>query len=114
MMGEAQDPGKIGLQNTFDLMQELFANLNRGSGAEVISAAAGVGYALEGEQWNNGVFTYAILNGLSNKYADYNNDKQVSISELRSYVITEVERLTDGHQKPTCRQENLEFDWRVW
>ncbi|MBP7077183.1 MAG: caspase family protein [Bacteroidales bacterium] len=114
VMKHSSDPNKVGLQNSFDLMQELFANLNRGSGAVVISAAAGVGYALEGEQWNNGVFTYALLDGLYNRRADANGDKQVSLSELRSYVIGEVDRLTNGRQRPTCRQENLEFDWRVW
>ena len=114
VMKHSSDPNKVGLQNSFDLMQELFANLNRGSGAVVISAAAGVGYALEGEQWNNGVFTYALLDGLYNQRADANGDKQVSLSELRTYVISEVDRLTNGRQRPTCRQENLEFEWRVW
>jgi WD40 repeat protein len=114
VMKHSSDPNKIGLQNSFDLMQELFANLNRGSGAVVISAAAGVGYALEGEQWNNGVFTYTILDGLANGYADSNGDKQVSVTELREYVINQVDRLTNGRQKPTSRQENLEFEWRVW
>ncbi|MBP7077181.1 MAG: WD40 repeat domain-containing protein [Bacteroidales bacterium] len=114
MMNYSIKQNRIGLQNSFDLMQEMFANLNRGSGAVVISAAAGVGKAIEGEQWNNGVFTYALLDGLYNLRADANGDKQVSLSEIRSYVIVEVDRLTNGRQRPTCRQENLEFDWRVW
>ncbi|PLW93043.1 MAG: hypothetical protein C0592_07665, partial [Marinilabiliales bacterium] len=112
-MTEEEGSG-LGLQNSFELMQELFANLNRGSGAVVISAAAGNSYALESKEWNNGVFTYAILNGLINKEADQNQDGQIMVSELRAYVINKVEQLTHGRQKPTCRQENLDFDWRVW
>jgi uncharacterized caspase-like protein len=112
-MTEEEGTG-LGLQNSFELMQELFANLNRGSGAVVISAAAGNSYALESKEWNNGVFTYAILNGLINKEADQNKDGQIMVSELRAYVINKVEQLTHGLQKPTCRQENLEFDWGVW
>jgi hypothetical protein len=112
--GQNGDTEKLGLKNSFDLMQELFANLKRGSGAVVISAAGGMGYALEGAQWNNGVFTYSILDGLYNGHADVNGDEQVSVSELRTFVIQEVDRLTNGRQQPTCRQENLEFDWRVW
>ena len=104
----------LGLQNSFELMQELFANLSRGSGAIVISAAAGTGYALESAEWNNGVFTYCILNGLKNLAADANGDKSVSVSELKDYVSKEVERLTNGAQKPTSRRESLEFDWGGW
>ena len=104
----------LGLQNSFELMQELFANLSRGSGAVVISAASGTGYALESAEWNNGVFTYCILNGLKNLAADANGDKSVSVTELKDYVGKEVERLTGGVQKPTSRRENLEFDWGLW
>lgn len=110
---EAEGSG-LGLQNSFELMQELFANLSRGSGAIVISAAAGTGYALESAEWNNGVFTYCILNGLKNLAADANGDKSVTVTELKNYVSTEVERLTNGAQKPTSRRESLEFDWGVW
>jgi len=105
---------KLGLQNSFELMQELFANHTRGSGAVVISAAAGTGFALESPEWNNGVFTYCILNGLKNLAADANGDKMVNVNELKDYVSAEVERLTNGAQKPTSRRESLEFDWRVW
>ncbi len=115
---EGEEGSGLGLQNSFELMQELFANLSRGSGAVVISAASGVGYALESAEWNNGVFTYCILNGLKNEDgkipADSNKDGQVSVSELKDYVSAEVERLTNGAQKPTSRRESLEFDWRVW
>ena len=105
---------KLGLQNSFELMQELFTNLNRGSGAMVISAAGGDSYALESQEWNNGVFTYAVINGLKNNKADADSDGEVSVSELRSYVIEQVQELTNGRQKPTSRQENIEFDFRVW
>jgi len=105
---------KLGLQNTFELMQELFVNLNRGSGAQVISAAAGNSYALESDEWQNGVFTYSILSGLEDYAADINNDKQITVSELKSYVSNKVVELTNGAQKPTSRQENIEFDFRVW
>jgi WD40 repeat protein len=104
----------MGLTNSFELMQELFTNLNRGSGAMVISAAAGKGYALESKEWNNGVFTYAVINGLRNKSADLNKDGKVNVSELRDYVVSEVVKLTNGAQRPTCRKDNTDFDFRIW
>lgn len=97
----------VGLQNSFQLMQELFVNVQRGSGATIISAAAGDQFALEGGKLENGFFTYAILQYMK-------DHPDVSINALKKYVYTEVEKLSGGMQKPTSRIENLEMDWRVW
>jgi hypothetical protein len=97
----------IGLQNSFQLMQELFVNVQKGSGATIISAAAGDQFALEGGKLQNGFFTYAILQYIA-------NNQSVAINELKRYVYAEVERLSGGLQKPTSRIENLELDWRMW
>ncbi|MFN5251256.1 MAG: hypothetical protein ACOVQJ_01590 [Bacteroidia bacterium] len=37
----------------------------------------------------------------------------VSINELKAYVFSEVERLSEGKQKPTSRSENLDSDWNL-
>jgi hypothetical protein len=102
---------KAGLKNSFELMQDLFTNLSQGSGALVISAAAGVGFALESAEWNNGLFTYAVLKTLKNKSGDANKNKHISVNELKTVVTKEVERLSNGKQKPTTRRELLEWDW---
>jgi WD40 repeat protein len=108
-----QEHYKIGITTSFELMQELFANLSKGSGAVVISAAAGNSFALESDEWRNGVFTYALLNGLKSGSADRNRNGKITVSELKDFVSEEVERLTKGAQKPTSRRENLEFDFRI-
>jgi hypothetical protein len=95
-------------------MQEVFANVSKGSGAIVISAAAGNSYALESDEWRNGVFTFSLLSGLKNRLADKNKDRAVTVTELKGFVSNEVEKLTNGAQRPTSRSENLEFDFRVW
>lgn len=105
---------QVGIKTSFELMQELFANVSKGSGAVVISAAAGNSYALESDEWRNGVFTFALLSGLKSKAADTNRNGEVTVTELKDYVSKEVERLTQGAQKPTSRRENLEFDFRIW
>lgn len=104
----------IGLANSFELMKELFADLRRNNGSVVISSASGKEYAFEGEQWKNGVFTYAILEGFKNNKLDVNKDNSVTISELRDYVVKRVQELTNGKQNPTSRTENLENDFKVW
>ena len=94
--------------------QDWFADLRRGTGAAVISSSSGNEYSLEGEQWKNGVFTYALLNGLKNHGADANKDQVVTVSELQAYVIEQVRKLTQGGQNPTARRENLEYDFVVY
>ena len=94
--------------------QDTFADLRRGTGAVVISSASGNEFALEGEQWNNGVFTYALLSGLRDGKADANHDGIVTVGELQAYVIEAVRRLTAGGQNPTVRRENLDFDFAVY
>jgi WD40 repeat protein len=106
-------PG-LGMASSFELMKELFADLRRGSGAAVIASAAGKEYALESNLWNNGVFTFSFLEGIKNRTADLNGDGNITVSELRDYVSSEVSRLTAGKQNPTARQENLENDFKVW
>ena len=105
--------GRIGLTNSYELMQELFAGMSSRSGAVVISTATGYGFALEGENWNNGAFTHCLLKGLKDKAADQNDDGKITVSELRKYVTDEVPILTEGRQKPTCRQDNVLFDFRL-
>jgi WD40 repeat protein len=94
--------------------QDWFADLRRGTGAAVISSSSGNEYSLEGEQWKNGVFTYALLTGLQKYEADANKDKVVTVSELQAYVIDQVRKLTQGGQNPTVRRENLEYDFAVY
>lgn len=105
---------KVGITTSFELMQELFSNISKGSGAVVISAAAGNSFALESDEWKNGVFTYSLLSGLKTKSADKNKNGEVTVSELKDFVSQEVEKLTEGAQRPTSRRENLEFDFRIY
>ncbi|MEO5647927.1 MAG: caspase family protein [Chitinophagaceae bacterium] len=112
--GVIVENSKLGLKNSFHLMQDLFGNLNRGSGTIVISAAAGDAQALEADKWNNGVFTWAVLNGLVEGKADLDKNEKITVSELREYVYRKVAEETSGRQKPTTRQENLEYDWELW
>ncbi|MFK8105154.1 MAG: caspase family protein, partial [Saprospiraceae bacterium] len=105
---------KLGLQNSFYHMKNLFADLRRGSGTEVISAAAGVEYALESSGWANGIFTYSVLDGLTKNKADINKDKRVSVSELQKHVYKTVVKMTGGKQHPVNRAQNLDSDFTIW
>ncbi|MEO6611255.1 MAG: PQQ-binding-like beta-propeller repeat protein [Chitinophagaceae bacterium] len=110
----SKDSAVADLQNTFGIMQELFANTGRSNGATIISAAAGTEFAYEGNNWANGVFTYSILQGLTQDNADADKNGFITVTELREYVSEEVGKLTNGLQRPTSRQINFDNNWQLW
>jgi WD40 repeat protein len=99
--------GQMGLGSSFELMQELFVNVGRTTGANIISAAAGTQFALERNDLQNGVFTYCILKAMQ-QYP------HLKVSELKAIVGSQVELLTNGMQRPTSRAEANKADWEIW
>ncbi|PKR82203.1 hypothetical protein CW751_02405 [Brumimicrobium salinarum] len=92
----------------------LFADIRKGTGATVISSAGGVEFAMEGEDWKNGLFTYCLLNGLTNRTADKNGDGVIMLSELQKHLISQVDKLSHGKQVPTTRVQNIRLDYPIW
>ena len=95
------------LTNSFELMQNLFVNVGKSTGATIISAAAGTEFALELGNLKNGVFTYCVMEALK-------THPVMKVSELRKIVSAGVEKLTNGMQKPTSRNESIAVDWNIW
>lgn len=102
-----KDEKHLGLKNSFELMQSLFVNVGRSTGATVISAAAGTQFALERNDLKNGVFTYSILESM-------NRSQSMTVTGLQKVVSQRVQELTKGMQQPTSRNENVTFDWKLW
>ncbi|MCX6165986.1 MAG: caspase family protein, partial [Ignavibacteriae bacterium] len=113
-IGRKNNDEGFGLKNISELMQEMFVDLRRGSGAAVISSSGGLEVSYEGGDYKNGLFTYSILEGIKTMNADLNKDGIITVSELPDYVSDKVEKLTKGAQRPTARRENLENDFVVW
>ena len=113
VVGNTATP-KLGSQNTSELTKSLFTDLRKGTGATVISSAGGMEFAMEGDDWSNGLFTYCFINGIKSKAADYDNNGEIWLSELKRYVSEQVSELSGGRQQPTSRIENQSVDFRVW
>lgn len=99
--------------NSFEMMKDVFADLRKSSGAVVIASSSGKYFSYEDEQYQNGIFTYALKQGMAGD-ADTNKDDEISVSEMKNYLYEKVQELTNGKQQPTTRQENLEFDFRLY
>lgn len=99
--------------SAFQVSKELFTDLASESGISFISSAAGVEFALEGDEWRNGVFTYVLLEGLQSKSADLNEDGLITLSELEEHLINKVPVLTGGKQQPNARIKNPYLDFVI-
>jgi WD40 repeat protein len=97
----------LGMANSVELMQNLFVNVSKGTGATIISAAGGMQYALERGDLKNGVFTYSIIDA-------FNNNTTLTVSQLKKIVSEKVVELTRGLQQPTSRNETNNYDWMIW
>jgi hypothetical protein len=105
---------KILSQSAFELMKHMFADIRKGTGSTVISSAGGAEYAYESAKTKNGIFTYIFINGITSRKADLNKDGKIMVSEMRDYLMENVSKMTNGYQNPTCRRQNLEFDFVIW
>lgn len=105
---------KLGMQNTSQLTKQLFTDLRKGTGTTVISSAGGMEFAMESADWNNGLFTYCLLSGITSGDADINNDGEIWLSEIQNYLQNQVPLLSKGLQQPTSRIENQVVDFRIW
>ncbi|MFZ4768749.1 MAG: caspase family protein, partial [Ferruginibacter sp.] len=106
--------GNVTRNLTSEQIQYLFSAGSNNSGAEIIAATGGNAFAFESAQYNNGIFTYALLQALqSNNDADKNFNKMLSVKELKRFIYPMVEKLTRGQQRPIARFENPNYDWDV-
>jgi WD40 repeat protein len=94
-------------KNPFELMQLLFNNVSRNTGAVVISASAGNQSALEKNELKSGVFTYSVLEMIK-------SDQKFKISDFKKQVIKRVSELSKGVQIPTIRGDSKNYDWELW
>ncbi len=70
------------------------------NGAIVFAASTGRQYSQESEEWGNGAFTEALLEGLNGK-ADILNKGAITVNMLRLFLSERVKELTKGKQTPT-------------
>ena len=83
-------------KQTERLMNDLSASEN---GVVVFASSTGNEESEEKDEWGNGAFTKALLEGLGGK-ADFMRAGRVTYAGLNLFVSEEVTRLTSGRQRP--------------
>lgn len=108
----------IGETDPFDIVLDLFTDLYQGNGTNIVVAARGLEAAKECNEIQHGVFTYAVLNGLSQMTADADTNAVLTIGELQNYVTRNVVLFSmickpNILQRASSRKENEYNDWAV-
>jgi len=98
----------------FQKMSEIKAirMLAKSTGLHIATASTDAQTAGEVGDLRHGIFTYAILEGLSGK-ADTDNDSIITVLELLPFIGEEVERLSEKHmgrkQYPVTDSRGMDF-----
>lgn len=83
-------------------IEDLFTTQEGTRGINIIAGTAGSEFALESDEWQNGVFAAAIIETLNNsRSADANGNGFLSVDEFQTQVTKRVSELTGGVQVPT-------------
>lgn len=85
----------------------IYNNLDKRSGSIVLSSSRGGEMSYESHSLQNGIFTREILAAFTDRSADKNGDKKLSVDELSEYVSRKVPNLTGGLQHPSVDRDNI-------
>ena len=91
----------LGQEKRRDITGAIKSIINSGTGSVIMTASTGRGYSIENKSWGHGAFTKALLEGLNEAKADYNDNRDITIKEIDLYITDRVKTLTKGKQKPT-------------
>ena len=69
------------------------------NGVVVFASSTGREYSLESDEWRNGAFTKALVEGVMGK-ADYGHTGTITHKKLDLYLAERVKELTRGRQSP--------------
>jgi len=78
--------------------ERAIAQLARSTGTFWITASGSEQFATEFASLGHGVFTYALLEGLSGKADGTNQDKRITVKELSAYVEYRVPELSEQYK----------------
>lgn len=106
---ERKSRGASTNKNSFEYMQDLFADITDNDGTVVLSSARGYQQANEGSQFGNGLFSYCLLNTLS-----HSKKGSLNLSALAETVNANLHEISQGLQNSSLREDNIVNDWLIW
>ena len=97
--------GRGGIRGGIDLARIRKEFEAAGEGSVVFAAASGRQGAQESEEWGNGAFTKALLEGMGAR-GDPHRTGRITVSMLNTYITERVKELTRGAQTPIFKSQD--------
>jgi WD40 repeat protein len=105
---------ELSKRNYLHYVKELLQSDVALSGANILSAATGLEYSMESEDWKNGLFTYSLISVLkNNKKIDFNSDNIIQLEEWQVAAAEMVKKLSNGNQNPEPREMNRKVQFII-
>lgn len=97
------------------IRRELFSDLKRSAGANVITASGGMEFVFAGEveSVGNGLFTHCFLEGMRTGEADSDGNGSITVTEISNYLQSSLYELSGGLQRPSFREVNRHSDVQI-
>ncbi len=105
--------GLNSIDNSFEIMQNLFSFSEPGKGTVVISASGGTQSAFEAARYQNGYFTYALKEAMTGGKASDDPYNRLWLNQLVKYLKLRVSEMSGGKQNPNLRISNPDLNWRI-
>jgi len=113
---------QIVAKDGYELMRDIFVNVEESTGATVIASCGKNGYSVSlAGSIKHGALIYSMLEALNNSrpYQDFvvyspgAREHPWSVNTLKNYIKKRVPELTKDTEQPIIRAENIEFDWDI-
>ncbi len=98
-----------GVANINGLINDLTSAEN---GLVVFTSSTGKQYSLENDEWGNGAFAKALVEGLDGA-ADYTKDGKITLNKLDLYLSERVKSLTGNKQTPMTIKPQSIRDFQI-
>ncbi|HEV7671089.1 MAG TPA: caspase family protein [Thermoanaerobaculia bacterium] len=108
--GAVLEKGNAASGTTLNFFNKYLENLAQRMGRLVVTASQSHESSLEKPELGHGVFTHALLEGLSGSADDNPADGVVTAGELIDYVRTNVPTETHGEQHPSFDQQGFDLN----
>jgi hypothetical protein len=102
----------FGKNNSSDITVLINELSDAENGIVVFTSSTKNQVSLEDEDWGNGAFTKALLEGLSGK-ADYSKKGKITINMLDLYISERVKELTKDRQTPATSKPDTIADFQI-
>jgi hypothetical protein len=108
--GAALGRGGVNPGRSLNFFNKYLEVLARKKGRLVLTASQAHENSLEAEKFGQGVFTHALLLGLSGSADDNPNDGVVTAGELVDYIREKVPEDTGGEQHPSFSEQGFDMN----